>query len=746
VTIEENCLTCANFIGCQKDKKGRDYVCKKWKEIKSTMQMDEITSLILPSHLVESRAAGGESGSALSSFVEEDDSALEKKLTALLEEAMSSTSTMTRDYRIDDRDIKEYPNFYSFCTSKGGLNIKPFPRQLWVIVTLLAECCPNCTTQQFKNLATVPVKEPDLDGYVNEYVTFFEYGKCPKCGLRKSKAFRKKNLNVYIALAACIGQRAGKSMTLAMLATYITHKLLKLPKPALQYGLLPNTLLASTFVGLTHGKAVELLWTPFLTTVEDSPWFKDYHEMLKYYGDKNGDEYLKMNQLSIMYKHKNLLFHPSGPSKRTLRGNTRLVGIVDEIGWFPNEENDEERERQSANEVYTALDNSLMTVRTAALERLAAGEDNIVIPLMACISSPSSYRDKIMMLVKSNVDSVETLAVHLPTWQFNPNMPKKAFKENFKANPVRAERDFGANPPTNDSPFFSNEERVEGVFGPKKNQVLYKYTLMTAKRTQAKMKTAQIQNMVAIPKRAPSLLAIDAGQSNNSFALTVMHKKDGTGIRGHKYNVDAVMEIQPDYKRNTLNFARIYQDVIKPLVKHFNVKAVVADRWQSTKFLHDLEDELRVATMTYSLNYGDLVDIRDYIEDEKQQVYFPAMELTPQQVAELDITTDYPRCFKYRPMSHLYFQMLTIQDTGNAVIKGQNLTDDLFRSLACGLAFLMDEEFCAEYLVGDLERGPSGGAQLISRSGINPFDPIGTYSGGSQAVIPNLGVSIRRSR
>lgn len=737
--MKKSCLTCSLYIGCKDPDKGIGYSCKKWREV-STIPLvpSDDVELILPNHLNQGK-------SARSIAVPESD--LEGEISQILQDALSAKAP--RDYRIDDSDLKEFPNFWSFCISKQGLSTLPFPRQLWIITTLLAESCPKCSSSDWQNIESVPVRVPDLHDYVVENVVWFKYGKCPKCHLSKSRAYKKRLLNVYTALAACVGQRAGKSMTLSLLSAYLTHKFLKMPMPAEEYGLLKNTLLTGTFVGLTFNKAVELLWTPFQSLLATSPWYSELHKILEYYGEKNGEEYLKFGQQHVHYLHKNLLFHPSGPSKRTLRGASRILGFIDEIGWFPNEEGDDDRERQSANEVYTALDNSLMTVRVAALNRLRKGDSNIPIPIMGSISSPSSYRDKIMMLVKGNLDSREMLAVHLPTWEFNPNLRKRDFKQQYKDNPVKAERDFGANPPTNESPFFANERRLETVFGPRGNRVIYKYKLMQASKSQQKMKFAQLTNVVQIPKQAPSIMAIDAGISNNAFSISVGSVTKHPNGK-HEYHIHAMLEIQPDYRRNVLNFSRIYREVMVPLVQKFNVKATVSDRWNSAKLLHDLEDELGIFTQNYSLTYEDMVNVKDYLEDEHRHIWLPKLELSPRQISELDITTDYPRCFKYLPISHLWFQLLTIQDTGNQVLKGPNLTDDLWRSLSLCLTYLQDEEFCASHLVGDMDQQSSGPvAHVLSKSGVDPFGML-EYNQviGPQNIqnLPRLGTLIKKSR
>jgi hypothetical protein len=51
---------------------------------------------------------------------------------------------------------------------------------------------------------------------------------------------------------------------------------------------------------------------------------------------------------------------------------------------------------------------------------------------------------------------------------------------------------------------------------------------------------------------------------------------------------------------------------------------------------------------------------------------------------------DYPGCFKHSPVTHLLLQALTVQDTKTSIIKGENLTDDLFRAMVLAVTGLVD--------------------------------------------------------
>lgn len=643
----------------------------------------------------------------------------ETSLAKMFKSALRAQSRAPIDFRINDQDLPEFPNFWEYCTSPQGLKTMPFPRQLWMLTQLFAEWCPHCSDKGMSDIDAVEVGE-NLYDMIGNRLVLLKYGVCPKCNRRRSKMIRRGKLKMYQELDGCIGQRAGKSVSTSMGSSYFTHRVLKMQSPTMMYRLLPDSLITMTFVGLTFARAVSTLWTPFHSMLSKAPWFVEYHKLLDFYAEKYDDDTIyKFGAESIHYRHRNLYLSPSGPSKRTLRGDTRIFTAIDEIGWFPNEAEDDSRERQSADEVYIALDRSLKTIRAAASRLIQEGVDDVMTGTMVAISSPAHHRDKIMTLVREAEGSEEQLGIHLPTWEFNPNMPRSEFKKEFRQNAIKAERDFGANPPINERPFFSDEARVAKLFGPSKNQIRYHYVVKKNAANKLKLRHAVIEAMHTSNRLPASILSLDAGYSNNSFALAV-----SVPLKGRKAEVKALIEVAPRLKKDVINYTKMYTDVIVPLITAFNVKAVVTDRWQSTKILHDLMDKFPdLIVQQYALRYEDLREVYEYCMDDMQQsIFLPKMELTPKQIKELDITTGYPHCFKYQPASHLMYQMLTVQDAGNQVVKGPGLTDDLFRAVALGLTYCIDEDFVAEHL-STTETVARGSAGIVAgRSG--GFVPI----------------------
>lgn len=609
----------------------------------------------------------------------------ELDIVGLIESSYDDDTSTVRDLKIDDRDLPKAKNFFDFCSTKMGRDARmPFARQMWMGYTLLGEFCPRCSNPKWRKITGVPVDFKTKD--MPEHVQFLENGKCPKCKATRSQLVKKGYLNLWQELDACVGQRGGKSAFTSALSAYLIHVFLKIPRLSkICEGIKEETPITGTFVGIRFTDAYNLLWTPIVEIIDASPWFADYHKLLDHYGEKYGKEIYKKKDVFIRYAHKNIELYPSGPTKRGLRGRTRFLGVIDELGWFPinkNPTNDTpsdsgDRERADAEEVHTSLDRSLLTVRTEVSELIEKkGYNTIPTGLQICVSSPSSRGDKIWRLVQSAKGSTVNLGIHLPTWEMSPRYKRnnKIIAEAYRTNPIIAERDYGANPPTSSSPFIEDRTIRDCFSGINRVIVELRQKEIGGKTfVAAKVISMNVPNIMP-----PSVLAIDAGYSGNSFGLTV-----GTLVN-NRITVPVLIEVQPE-SGSVIHFNAMYNSVIVPLIKAFNVKFMFADRWQSISMLHRAQEEFKVQAIMYSAKRRDFDLTKSKMQDI--DIQFPKIEKEiPDEVA----VVNYPSAFKKHPAAHLYFQCLTVKDSAKTVLKGDGYTDDLFRAVVLLVSRLHD--------------------------------------------------------
>jgi hypothetical protein len=682
------------------------------------------TSSMIPTKLTLSLNFGNTSGTSITEAPLALSSAtglVDEKFSIhkLINKLLKSDLGVPLDIKIDDSSMPVAPNFVTFLNELEFLGVKAFARQNEIGTKMFAEYCPRCTDMHwFEN---VPV-DTTLRKFKRK-VTLLEHGLCPKCGVGRAELFKTGELRHYNESAICCGQRSAKSHITAMCAAYVLHRYLKLQNPSQLLGLTPGTTLHGTFVALTYAQAKETLWDPFYDYISASKWFQDYHKLLDSYGSKYQDTSIyKFKDTFILYRHRGLLFYASGPNQKTLRGRTRFWSSIDELGWFDNDAT-KNKIKDNADEVYTALENSLVTVRGAVNRLVKQGYDNIPTAYFMNVSSPSHARDKIMELVNKSKITKNIYALHKPTWEMNPNLTKDDFEDKYIKDPVAAERDFGANPPLANSPLISNIDAVDKCFGTVTNRI---EKIHFKQRKDKKGDITRYAILESRPNIVPSVLAIDAGFSNNSFACSVASLD-----KANKQVVfKTLVEIQPR-PGAPLNYTLIYNHVLVPLIKEQNVVMFRADRWNSLKLLSDAQEQFpNIDAGRYSLKYADMILFKDYILDG--EVTFPKYEWkNPDEILHFNYS-EYPKCFANAPVSHLFAQLCTVQDTGHQVLKASGLTDDLWRASALAWTMLNDEKYQELFMGANAKGGTKAMGSVATKGGSNGANQqmTGITSGG----------------
>lgn len=695
-----NCLNCSRFVKCDYKNKRASYVCDSYKPMSHKdiglfeFEEDKTSSLILPKS--ELLLDSNKLDSAFDSMEADLDEALENKLP------------IPKDFKFDDREIPLAKNLYDFIVNPvyGFKESKLFSRQLWMGIKLFGEWCQPCTLERNKQRhgkSRKPMKDilnikigATMEHFVDR-VQLLEYGICPCCGKTRLDLYKKKELKFYTELGVCAGQRAGKSIFTSFLFAYHTHRLLKLQKPAELLTGASNTLLTLSVISIDKGGVMRNLWLPFYAALDDSKWFGLYHEMLASYGKRFGEEGFKKMDTFLHYRHRKMYLHPTVPNQRGLRGATRAWGAIDEIGWLDAHSPD--KITLSADGIYEAVNRSMLTVRTSARSLFKEGYFDMPTGLAVNISSPSSQDDKIMQIVTKHSHSKTVLTVHAPTWKLNPKVPRDdpEIEKAYAEDPVSAERDYGANPPARGGKtFFNGPAQIQESFTGTPNKIEYQYKTRTSKKEEGKIYKAAECKLYPGTAVSGSVLAIDAGYSDNSFAIACGHwenldKKDS----GKFIQFDVLAEIIPNKGVNYLHHARISKMIIEQIIRAFNVKYVVADRWNSLYLLHKYMDDFPqlILAEQYSVKYNDFVLFRSYTEHGG--IRFPKLETNDKMLYVNGIAKEgsyYPNCFDYMPVAHLFYQMMTVQDAGKTVEKAHKKTDDLFRATVLASAYLLDED------------------------------------------------------
>src|SRR6185437_14259961 len=228
---------------------------KKAKKTKTKKKVSEVR----PEDFILKDADFGEDGVRIDSF----------DVRRYMAEMEDPTTGTLHDLKIDTRDLPLAKNFYDYCFNLSGKKMHaPWSRQLWIGAMFHGEICPCCSKKEWLDIHNVPKDYPSSE--LPAYLCFLENGKCPKCKRTKNELIQHYGLKNYIQLVSVLGQRSGKSSSLATYGSYDLHRMLKFPNYAsLTKSMQNSTELTATFVSLNFAKALGVMWTPFRKIVTE---------------------------------------------------------------------------------------------------------------------------------------------------------------------------------------------------------------------------------------------------------------------------------------------------------------------------------------------------------------------------------------------------------------------------------------------------------------------------------------------
>lgn len=582
---------------------------------------------------------------------------------------------------IDERGIDKAPNIFEWSIDPSFLNTRILPCQLAVAVKLLADYCPRCSNPGYLD----HVFDESM-GQIRDNVAFLQHGVCAKCKATRFDLVKSHELIEYTELVGCIGQRAGKSKLVTLIATYVLHRILKLPNPLRHYDQPTGELLTGTFSALVAEQARKNLWMPFKGFIDSAPWFQNYHKFLKVQGKKLGLELCVDRQSYLAYPHKNMFWHYTGSVDETMRGATRIFVAIDELGWFHSE--DKDGRIKNADAVYTALSNSLSTMRRK-YQMIWSGTSFDSPPIfMANVSSPSAAKDKIMRLLSDANQNPRILPVHCATWEFNPDWTEQSLREEFAAMPENDfMRDFGAEPPLASDPYLSDPLYIDKIAR------LKAQPLLQADVTRFKDEFGGGRALKAVilktEKSVPRMLTFDLGHTKNGLAMCMFSLGSDS-----KIHLDFACNLRPEPKA-PISISQVYEQLTIPIITNFNIKHVFFDRWNSLDQIQRLRD-IKKDARSYSLTYKDLSAVKGVVTS--QGVLIPEM---PRPMAEsVGEYLGNDNKLDQEPFCLLGIQLLTVRDLGIRVTKPLQGDDDLFRAFALGVNRMSDPVIRKEYSTG----------------------------------------------
>jgi hypothetical protein len=605
------------------------------------------------------------------------------------------------DLLIDDRDIKKPLNYFDFyCGGPASGGHIAFPKQIQAATNTLQEHCTNtvghfqCTDLDY--VADIPVNASR--DQMQEKITFLHHGKCPKCGKTRMDQWNEGNTRKDMLIMS-IGQRAGKDRTIGNIGAYLHAGYLTLRNLSRAYHLGEGTVFYTTFTATTQTQALKATFTPFLNIIETHPWFNAYHEMLDYSGQKAGKELYKIGKENIVWPHHGLSVTVEAPDDRNLRGNAKIYGSITEFAYFYSASG--KSIKLNGDQIFKAMFNSFGTIKIGYRKCIEDGLFDMPPYLMPLASSPRSYKDGIMRYYRQSKTTPTMYGMHYSTFDFNPDAREEDYVTEKATNPEGFRTDFLALPADAVRAFIKSRRLVSTA--PDEEQVnAYRSKSIFVKSGAGMRQTGgqiELRKSAKIDRTTPKVMGFDLSAVSNSCAFVIAHveqEENDKDMETFLTVVDAIVEIIPPQDGTRINPTRLYEDVILPMCEELNVQYAFADHWESARVFTDLDEHLGVQGMQYRCKYQDFLNVRTAIDD--RLIVLPKCEVTPENdpVKNLNAIftmseTGYPLCFEGKPVAHLLYQLLTVEDVmGKTVEKGENSTDDIFRAL------VLAHKFCHE--------------------------------------------------
>jgi hypothetical protein len=374
----------------------------------------------------------------------------------------------------------------------------------------------------------------------------------------------------YDELVLVAGMRSGKTALAAVIGTYEADRVASYEDPARHFGLLPGQSIYVVNVARSEDQAKRTVFGAMEGMIENSSYYQDLI---------NARKFKKQTTQQMAYLGKRVYLISGHSDSGSIVGNTAIAVIFDELARFQ----DSKTKAYSGKMIYDSLGRAVATLRGRKVS----------------ISSPISEDDCIMDLFRLGMEKHlrGMLVFRLATWEMNPDLPRDcAFIENeYAKDPEAAERDYGANPPTTDTPYFQFPERIDKCIVDNMPPCLVESDL-----TMRILKdTGEIKEYVRLkladlnfsPEHVYYAFG-DAATEADSYALAVGHgvpiiqdvvDEEGNPIQRmiQKPIVDLILEWEPDRKNrrpvDVLNVTAILEE----LAKHIVFKKIMFDRFNA---------------------------------------------------------------------------------------------------------------------------------------------------------------------
>lgn len=590
------------------------------------------------------------------------DDAFESLNALSLETATYAFKTVTVEHGIQ---LQVAPNEIMFIEHQDFLGFpKFFPYQYQVVRDFFELLCPNCNNMEEvvktdEEALTDEKYKDDRSLYdkIREQQVLFEYDYCPVCGAYKYD-FPYGSWKHPNELVVLLGRRSGKTAISAAVALTKVYQFLLTPNLQERLGIVKNKQLSGLFAATTGDQTASTIFGDVVNYFNNSSWYQKLKKELIFLEKKHGKKkgtYYSEDRKGIYLSYKNINLKSLHSNSASIKGDTAIIGALDELANF-----DDTASKRSANEMYSAIKYSLQTVISSTLRKREKQDYSIPDALMIDASTPMTPEDKIMSLYKESLVNKRMIGIKRASWEANPVIKLKDLEEEYRQDPIAAERDYGVNPPESGSPFIANPALVDICAGDYNSIVAYKdkFFTITSHDNSGNIINSNYVSLELLATHHRNTISYvmhcDCGKNHDSFGMAIGH------LEGNVVIIDAIVEARPLTKINpyklpphSVNFKSL-MSFIALIANKMNIKLVTFDQWNSASYIDELISK-GISAIGQNLDREDHCRFRESIETST--IRFPKKE---------NDTLD-PRINRNMPCSKALLEIKQLEDNGKKV-------------------------------------------------------------------------------
>ena len=554
--------------------------------------------------------------------------------------------------------LERAPNAVTFIESPkflDGITLN-YP-QFEVVRDFTELLCPFCNDiHRVVNVKDVPREDQVL----------FEHDHCPQCNYYKYED--PDILSFYNDLIGVVGMRAGKSILVGSLSAYFLHEYLCIPNLHDKLGISDATDLDISFVASTGDQSAETVYGYFRNFYDSSPWFTNYVQSLRALEREDlalhpGSLYIESTK-RIHFKEHRIRIKSLTSNSNGLAGRTRLLSIIDELARL-----DVGESKRSGTEVYRVLRRALQTLRSRVARIREDNDFSLPDAKMLCVSSPMYDDDMSMTLLKRSDKHSKMFGFKSTTWEFNPDVRRDDLAEEYEADPVGADRDFGANPPGSENPFIESAVVDAAILPDSKNALVYREHYFDEVVNNIEFNYVEIQfGKFHFNNLNDYFIHCDPGEKKDSFCLGIGHREGDNCI------IDGGFELRPIPKGNAAKlqpreaYFPAVVDFILELNRLASIYAITYDKWQSTDQIQRLRSH-KILALGKNLNREDHVRFSAGLRNHT--VFLPTPEIP---------MNSYTKPMRNVPCAKAIYELKHLNDNGVRVDHSKHGSNDMIQT------------------------------------------------------------------